>query len=85
MFCVDKSLSNKPRYVVMRLMQSLLNKGYHLYVDNYYCCPQLAESLVAAGTMVCGTVRSNIVGMPRELAQGNLEKGTIDYRRRGGW
>ena len=85
MFCVDKSLSNKPRYVVMRLMQSLLNKGYHLYVDNYYCCPHLAESLVAAGTMVCGTVRSNRVGMPRELAQGNLEKGTIDYRRRGGW
>ncbi|KAK7097638.1 piggyBac transposable element-derived protein 4-like [Littorina saxatilis] len=85
MFCADRRLSNKPYDVVMRLMVPLMDKGYQLFIDNYYCCPKVCEDLSARGTMVCGTVRRNRVGLPKEMcaADVNLEKGAIDYRRKG--
>ena len=43
----------------MQLKQCLLDKGYHLYVDSYYCCPKPCHDLAARGTMVCGTERKN--------------------------
>ena len=69
-FCVDRSLSNKPIHVVMSLTRLLLNSGYNLYIDNYYCCPQLAEYLITAGSVVCGAVKSNRVGLPKDLSHG---------------
>jgi hypothetical protein len=83
MFCAEPGLSNKPRDVVMRLMTPLLDRGYHLYIDNYYCSPPVCHDLTARSTMVCGTVRANRVGMPRDLTTGTLKKGDVDYRRQG--
>ncbi|GFR87618.1 PiggyBac transposable element-derived protein 4-like [Elysia marginata] len=45
MYCADKRISNKPVDVSMRLMEPLLNQGYRLYLDNYYCCPELWSRL----------------------------------------
>ncbi|GFO18782.1 PiggyBac transposase uribo1 [Plakobranchus ocellatus] len=56
MFCADKRLSNKPTDVTLQLMDPLLNNGYQLYIDNYYCCLELAQQLVQRKTMLCGTV-----------------------------
>ena len=69
-FCADTVISIKACDAMMHPMQPLLNRGYHLHVGNYYCCPQfprvpssiavqLLESLKAAGTMICGTVTVN--------------------------
>ena len=83
MFCGQPGLSNKPYDVVMRLMDPLLNKGYHLYIDNYYCEPSVCATLAAKKTMVCGTVRKNRQQMPRDLCDQPLDRGQMDYRRRG--
>ncbi|KAI0218363.1 hypothetical protein LSAT2_029928 [Lamellibrachia satsuma] len=52
--------------VVMDLMRKsdLLNKGYHLFTDNYYTKPALAEVLCGDGTLLTGTVRANSKGLP---------------------
>ncbi|GFO33866.1 PiggyBac transposable element-derived protein 4 [Plakobranchus ocellatus] len=47
MYCADKRISNKPVDVTMRLLQPLLDQGYRLYVDNYYCCPDLWNQMPA--------------------------------------
>ena len=45
--------------VVMELMQRYLNKGHHLYVDNWYMGPALFELLHRNKTGACGTVCKN--------------------------
>ena len=82
MYCADRRLSNKPRDVTLRLMAPLMDKGYSLYIDNYYCEPTLCALLASRQTMVTGTVRANRVGMPKDLSQ-NLQRGELDYRRKG--
>lgn len=48
--------------VVMRPMGSLLDKGYHLYVDNFYTSGPLFAALFTRLTPACGTVRTNRTG-----------------------
>ncbi|XP_070188666.1 piggyBac transposable element-derived protein 4-like [Littorina saxatilis] len=69
MFCADRRVSNRPYDVTMRMVQPLLNKGYQVFIDNYYCEPKICADLAAQGTMVCGTVRKNRVTMPRDLPE----------------
>ena len=83
MFCQDRRLSNKPFDVVLRLLRPMLNKGHHVFMDNYYCEPKICSALSKRGTMVCGTVRKNRLQMPRDLGDDRLERGQVTYRRRG--
>lgn len=39
-------------------------RGNHLYIDNFYTSPQLFEDHLEAGTLACGTIRSNRKGFP---------------------
>ena len=82
-YCADKRLSNKPVDVTMRLMQPLLDKGHRLYIDNYYCCPELWGRLKGRATMMVGTCRRNRVDMPADLFEGRQRAGDLDYRRKG--
>ena len=43
--------------VCMRLMNRYLNRGHHLYTDNYYTSPTLFSHLYSRGTGACGTLR----------------------------
>ena len=43
---------------------NLPNKGYHLFTDNFYTKPVLAQTLLDAGTMLTGTIRGNSRGIP---------------------
>lgn len=63
--------------IVMEMMQKcdLLNKGYSLYIDNWYSSPDLFHRLFSAGTNVCGTVRTNRKNMPKELAKEKIKVG----------
>ena len=60
--------------VVMDLMRKchLLNKGYHLFTDNFYTKPLLARILDTEGTLLTGTVRSNSKGIPAIPAKLNV-------------
>ena len=46
-----------------------LNKGYHLYTDNFYTKPKIAEYLYQNRTILTGTVRGNSKGLPQGINQ----------------
>ena len=50
--------------VVKDLTKNYRGPGHHPYVDNFYTSPQLFKDLLEAGTLACGTIRSNRKGFP---------------------
>ncbi|CAJ0931569.1 unnamed protein product [Ranitomeya imitator] len=61
--------------IVWDLVHPLLDKGYHLYTDNFYSSIPLYKSLSARGTAACGTVRKNQRSHPKTLLGQMLRKG----------
>jgi hypothetical protein len=55
--------------VVKNLMTvgNYFNKGYHLFVDNFYTSVPLAEYLYSVGTYITGTVRANRKYLPQAI------------------
>ena len=45
--------------VVMKLVEPLLNKGYSVYMDNFYSSSALFEDLLSKNTCAVGTLRTN--------------------------
>ena len=76
--CHQPGVSNKPQAVVHRLLDILINSGYCVYVDNFYCCPTQAHSLTPLDTGVVGTVRANRVRMPKDLVTQPFMSGQMD-------
>ena len=60
----------------------LLNKGYHLFEDNLYTSPTLAEYLFGQRTLLTGTLRSNRKGVPTILKNAK-PKEECSYFRKG--
>ena len=58
--------------VVMQLMESFLDQGYHLYLDNFYTSPQLLHDLFLLATPATGTVKMNKKGFPACLLNANV-------------
>ena len=74
----DLSLSER---VVVDLMQPLLQKGYHLYTDNWYTSLPLYKYLHRQRTLACGTIRSNRKGFPEQVKSAQLRRDEqIAYR-----
>lgn len=71
--------------VVMRLMQNcnLLNKGHHLFTDNFYTKPRLADELFDRDTLLTGTVRANSRGLCDDIKQARVDVGEAMYHRQG--
>uniref|UniRef100_A0A8C5Q9F6 PiggyBac transposable element-derived protein domain-containing protein n=1 Tax=Leptobrachium leishanense TaxID=445787 RepID=A0A8C5Q9F6_9ANUR len=61
--------------IVWDLLFPLMNKGYHLYVDNFYTSVPLFKLLYCFDTVTCGTVRKNRIGFPAQLARTQLKRG----------
>ncbi|XP_015437848.1 PREDICTED: piggyBac transposable element-derived protein 4-like [Dufourea novaeangliae] len=61
--------------VVTELAESVLNKGYTLYIDNWYSSPALFLKLHKQKTNVIGTVRNNRKNMPKDLSTSKLKPG----------
>ncbi|XP_063312604.1 piggyBac transposable element-derived protein 4-like [Pelobates fuscus] len=61
--------------IVWDLINPLLNKGYHLFIDNYYNSIPLLRILYCFETVACGTIRKTRVGFPKALAQKKLKRG----------
>ncbi|XP_062284308.1 piggyBac transposable element-derived protein 4-like [Scomber scombrus] len=71
---------------VMDLMNfTLLGKGYHLYVDNFYTSPALFQQLATNCTSACGTIRQTRIGFPKtqinELPK-KAERGDMRWLRK---
>ena len=52
---------------------NLLDKGHHVYMDNYYSSPELFSELYFRQTYACGTVRQNRKGLPNAVKKAKLE------------
>ena len=63
--------------IVLEMMRPYLNKGHHLYVDNWYTSPTLFELLHRNKTGACGTVRKNRKGLPPLTIK--LKRGESQY------
>lgn len=70
--------------VVKLLMNrsNLLNKGFHLYTDNFYTKPALAGYLTDNRTLLTGTVRKNSKGLPNEIKTLNVAVGECKCYRK---
>lgn len=53
---------------VFNLLDNLTNKGYFLFMDNYYNSVYLSQQLLSEGTYVCGTLRKRR-GEPVEITE----------------
>jgi len=62
-------------YVVDQLMNNYFDKGYSLFMDNYYNSVQLAHKLLQRKTYCTGTLRSNRKGNLKEVLTKNLKSG----------
>lgn len=67
--CLDPALKEYAHgtQVVLSLTEELLDKGYRLYVDNFYTSPELLAALYERTTDAVGTVRKNRKNLPQEL------------------
>ena len=61
--------------VVWELMYPLFEKGYHLYVDNFYTSLPLFRNLHWRDTPAFGTIRTNRKGIPQKLVTQKLRRG----------
>lgn len=67
--------------IVWQLIQPLLGKGYHLYVDNFYTSLPLFRHLYLKQTVACGTARTNRKGFPQILVTKKLKQGEMASMR----
>lgn len=73
--------SSKIDSLVLRLMEPYLNKGHHLYMDNFYNSVTLSNKLLVQKTHSTGTLRSNRSGNPQEVTKAKLQRGSHIWRR----
>ena len=67
------STVNNSSAVVLKLIQSLWGKGYHVYCDRYYTSPQLLHCLKLLDTCCTGTCMTNRKGFPKQLVKSKAE------------
>lgn len=66
--------------IVQKLADPILNKGYTLFLDNWYSSPNIFEFLLENDTNAIGTVRCDRKNMPKELRALKLKKGEVAAR-----
>lgn len=70
--------------VVLDLMRrsNLLNKGYHIICDSFFCSLDLAKRLLNLNTYITGTLRANRQ-MPLTIKNANIDVNETVYVRQG--
>ncbi|KAH9629361.1 hypothetical protein HF086_008147 [Spodoptera exigua] len=68
---------------VKQLISPLLNKGYRLFMNNWYNSPLLARFLKLNGTDFVGTLRPSCKDVPEVINKAPLKKGELIARHSG--
>ena len=55
----DDTNRNITHWTVMLACEGVLDKGHHIYMDNYFSSPALYKELADHSTGACGTLRVN--------------------------
>lgn len=76
----DKNNVGVSGSIVQHLASHILNKGYTLFIDNWYSSPNIFEYLLENDTNVIGTVKCNRKNMPKDLPTLKLKKGEFAAR-----
>ena len=78
--------STQTTKTVVGLLQkaNLLGKGYHVYMDNYYFCPDLFCKLHFKEVFGCRTNRLNCKNLLKAFTKAKLQKSGECTFRRGG-
>ena len=63
--------------VVLHLMQNYLDKGYHIFADNWYNSVPLTKYLTKRKTYITGTLRADRKDTPRDVMQKKLKAGEM--------
>ena len=69
--------------VVLHLMQSYFDKGYHLFIDNWYNSVSLTEYFSQRKTYITGTLRRDRKRNPQEVINKKLLKGEMFFQSLG--
>lgn len=56
-----------PEYVVKKLMDDFIGKGYNITMDNFFTSKSIADYLYSKKTSILGTIRSNRRELPADL------------------
>lgn len=79
----EEITGSKTKAVVLKLMAPYLNRGHHLYMDNYYNSVDLSNTLLQYKTHSTGTLRSNRKPSPKCIISKKLKRGEYIWRRTG--
>ena len=84
-FSIYRGTYSSLRDTVFDLMEQHLDKGYHIFMDNYYNSVNLAQELYNRGTHCSGTLRISR-GAPFDLKEvvrrKSLQRGEMTWRKR---
>lgn len=67
--------------IVIYLCEHLLNQGYHIFIDNYFCSTSLAQFLLKKDTLMTGTIRQGR-GVPALLVNKDVPPKTFECARK---
>ena len=65
---------------VLKLMTPYLDKGYHVFTDNYYNSVSLTEYLSHHSTYITRTLRADRKGNPKKVIEEKVQKGDMIWR-----
>ena len=64
----------KTHGLVMFLIERYTEKGYIVYMDNYYSSPYLFYNLLSKNTAACGTICIPREGLPKDICTAKFKK-----------
>ncbi|XP_065356042.1 piggyBac transposable element-derived protein 4-like [Calliphora vicina] len=80
---IEDTIGSKTKTVVLKLMDPFLNRGHHLFMDNYYNSVKMSQTLLHYKTHTTGTLRFNRKPNPKCITTKKLKKGEMIWRRTG--
>ena len=60
---------------VIHMVQPCIDRGHHMYFDNYYTSPAVLKNLSSKGFGACGTLRVNRKDVPPVIKSANVKPG----------
>ena len=74
------------QHIVCSLAKSCFNKGYCIYVDNWYTSVEHCKVLKENGFDIIGTLRKDLKGLPVSVVKAKMKTGQqkVIYEHKGG-